>query len=456
MRSVPRSRRFGLAVAVIVALSIGLPGPTQASPPQELQAQAAKAHAIDQQVTLVTGDRIVLSGGDPARASVKQGPGRANVTFSVMRTKDHLYVVPSDVQHRVAGGKLDRRLFDVTGLIKAGYDDRSSNSIPVVVTYAGKVQPRSAASGATVTRQLPVVNGAAMKVDKAKAATFLTQITSARSAASVRKVWLDGKREISLDQSVPQIGAPAAWEAGYTGNGVPVAVLDTGIDKSHPDLAGQVAGAKNFTEESDEDLVGHGTHVASTIAGTAAASSGRYKGVAPDAKLYDGKVCDQGGCPESAILGGMEWAANEVKAKVVNLSLSGTDTPEVDPLEEAVNRLTAQSGTLFVIGAGNDGPGESTVGSPGSADAALTVGAVDKQDKLADFSSRGPRVGDDGIKPDVTAPGVDIVAAKASEVGHRRPGRRPVSDALRHVDGHSAHRRCGGAAGAGAPGLEGR
>ena len=415
MRSIPRSRCFGLAVAAIVAVSIGLPGLVQASPPQELHARAAKAHAIDQQVTLVTGDRIVLSGGDPARASVKRGPGRDGITFSVMRTKDHLYVVPSDVQHRVTGGKLDRRLFDVTGLIKAGYDDGSSNTIPVVVTYAGKAQPRSAAPGATMTRQLPVVNGAAMKVDKAKAATFLTGITSARSAASVRKVWLDGKREISLDQSVPQIGAPAAWEAGYTGKGISVAVLDTGIDKSHPDLAGQVAGAKNFTEESDEDLVGHGTHVASTIAGTAAASSGRYKGVAPDAKLYDGKVCDQGGCPESAILGGMEWAANEVKAKVVNLSLGGTDTPEVDPLEEAVNRLTAQSGTLFVIGAGNDGPGESTVGSPGSADAALTVGAVDKQDKLADFSSRGPRVGDDGIKPDVTAPGVDIVAAKAAK-----------------------------------------
>ena len=92
-----------------------------------------------------------------------------------------------------------------------------------------------------------------------------------------------------------------------------------------------------------------------------------------------------------------------------------TDTPEVDLLEEAVNRLTAQTGTLFVIAAGNEGPGESTVGSPGSADAALTVGAVDKQDKLADFSSRGPRVGDGAVKPDVTAPGVDIVAAKAKK-----------------------------------------
>ncbi|WP_460666899.1 S8 family serine peptidase [Kribbella swartbergensis] len=374
-----------------------------------------KAQTADQHVTLVTGDRITLSGGDPARAAVTPGPGRAGITFSTQRTKDHLYVIPSDVRDELTSGRLDRRLFDVTGLIKAGYDDKSSKAIPVVVTYAGKARPRSAAPGATVTRQLPVVNGAAMKVDKAKAASFLTGMTSARSAAGVEKVWLDGKREISLDQSVPQIGAPAAWQAGYTGKGVSVAVLDTGIDKSHPDLASQVAGAKNFTEEPDEDLVGHGTHVASTIAGTAAASNGKYKGVAPDAKLYDGKVCEQGGCPESAILGGMEWAANEVKAKVVNLSLGGTDTPDVDPLEEAVNRLTAHTGTLFVIAAGNAGPGEGTVGSPGSADAALTVGAVDKQDQLAYFSSRGPRVGDGAVKPDVTAPGVDIVAAKAKK-----------------------------------------
>jgi subtilisin family serine protease len=374
-----------------------------------------KAQAADRHVTLVTGDRITLYGGDPARAAVRPGPGREGITFSTHRTKDHLYVVPSDVQDELTSGRLDRRLFDVTALIKAGYDDKASKAIPVVVTYAGKAQPRSAAPGATVTRRLPVVNGAAMKVDKAKAATFLTGVTSARSAAGVERIWLDGKREISLDQSVPQIGAPAAWQAGYTGKGVSVAVLDTGIDKSHPDLASQVAGAKNFTQEADEDLVGHGTHVASTIAGTAAASNGKYKGVAPDAKLYDGKVCEQAGCPESAILAGMEWAANEVKAKVVNLSLGGADTPEVDPLEEAVNRLTAQTGALFVIAAGNSGPGEGTVGSPGSADAALTVGAVDKQDKLADFSSRGPRVGDGAVKPDVTAPGVDIVAAKAKK-----------------------------------------
>ncbi|MEV5963280.1 S8 family peptidase [Kribbella sp. NPDC051952] len=436
MVSRPRSRRLGIAaVASIAALGLAFSAPAQATTnPHNHPLAADSKNKPDQTVTLITGDRITLRGGDSHRASVQPGAGRAHVAFGTYRVKDHLYVVPSDIRARLSTGKLDSRLFDVTGLIKAGYDDKSTTAIPLVVTYAGKSQKRAAAPGATVTRQLPVVNGAALKVNKAKAATFLTGVSSARSATGVDKIWLDGKRQVSLDQSVPQIGAPVAWQAGYTGKGISVAVLDTGIDTSHPDLAPQVVGGKNFTTEEDGDHFGHGTHVASIIAGTAAASDGKYKGVAPDAKLYDGKVCDgNGSCEDSAILAGMEWAATEVKAKVVNLSLGGTDTPEIDPLEEAVNRLTAETGTLFVIAAGNDGPGDHTVGSPGSADAALTVGAVDKQDKLADFSSRGPRVGDGAVKPDVTAPGVAIVAAKAkdSKIG------TPVGDQYLELDGTS-------------------
>ncbi|GAB3877487.1 hypothetical protein GCM10029964_026670 [Kibdelosporangium lantanae] len=108
----------------------------------------------------------------------------------------------------------------------------------------------------------------------------------------------------------------------------------------------------------------------------------------------------------------MQWAVDQ-GAKIVNLSLGAPDEPGIDPLEEAVNELS-KTGTLFVIAAGNSG-GDETVGSPGSADAALTVGAVDRQDNLAPFSSRGPRTGDGAIKPDITAPGVGIVAAKAAE-----------------------------------------
>ncbi|GAB3954000.1 S8 family serine peptidase [Micromonospora vulcania] len=211
---------------------------------------------------------------------------------------------------------------------------------------------------------------------------------------------------------MPQIGAPAAYQAGFTGQGVRVAVLDTGVDAGHPDLAGRIAESHNFTEATETgDTVGHGTHVASIIAGSGAASGGKYRGVAPDATLLAGKVCEDQGCSESAILAGMQWAAVDVHADVINMSLGGSDTPEVDPLEAAVESLTAQTGALFVISAGNAGT-DGSVGSPSTANAALSVGAVDRDDALADFSSRGPRVGDGGLKPDLTAPGVEIVAAR--------------------------------------------
>jgi subtilisin family serine protease len=245
---------------------------------------------------------------------------------------------------------------------------------------------------------------------------------------------------------VPQIGAPKAWAAGYDGKGVKIAVLDTGVDATHPDLKNQVIAAKNFTPAADAtDKQGHGTHVASIAAGPGAKSGGKYKGVAPGADVLNGKVLDDNGFgDDSGILAGMEWAA-EQGAQVVNLSLGGMDTPEVDPLEAAVNKLSAEKGILFAIAAGNSGP--ESVGSPGSADAALTVGAVDDKDKLADFSSTGPRFGDGAIKPDVTAPGVDTTAAAAKgsaiaqDVGESPAGYLTISGtsmATPHVAGAAA------------------
>lgn len=99
---------------------------------------------------------------------------------------------------------------------------------------------------------------------------------------------------------------------------------------------------------------------------------------------------------------------------MVNLSLGGTDTPEVDPLEAAVAALTERHDMLFVVAAGNSG-NERSVESPASADAALAVGAVTKSGELAEFSSRGPRAADSAIKPDLTAPGQEIVAARAKD-----------------------------------------
>jgi subtilisin family serine protease len=367
-------------------------GTSAAAAPEAPQARPTSS------VTLITGDVVTLAG---AAAHVRPGPGREHIGFAQRHDqRGDLHVVPSDVDADLSAGRLDPRLFDVTELIRSGYDDASRPDVPLIVTDAGGLRTTGVA--------LPSVDGVAVRADKSTA--FL-------SGARAGKIWLDGPVHASLDRSVPQIGAPEAWQAGHTGQGTTVAVLDSGLDATHPDLADAVVEARDFSGSASgtDDKVGHGTHVASIITGDGAASAGKYRGVAPDAKLLVGKVLDDfGQGTESSIIAGMEWAA-AAHADVANLSL-GNRTPSdgTDLVSRALNRLTAESGTLFVVAADNEGPGDGTVTSPGAADAALTVGAVDRNDALAATSSRGPRIGDGAIKPDITAPGVGIVAARAA------------------------------------------
>ncbi|MFI2028783.1 S8 family peptidase [Streptomyces buecherae] len=424
-----RKRRASAAsaLAVAAALAAALLGTPESGAAQLDSGTAGTAHALDKArtVTLVTGDRVTLDAtGQVTR--VRPGKGREGTAFRIARSADRTYVVPRDAERLLANGTADRRLFDVTQLVKWRYDDAARPDLPLIVTYAkGRTLAPStlSAAGARVGRDLPSVNGDALKARKSKGADLWETLTGSggtareRAAAAdrVERIWLDGKVEAALDRSTAQIGAPEAWATGYDGTGVKVAVLDTGVDGTHPDLKGRIDAAKNFTEATDTvDRVGHGTHVASTVAGSGAHSGGTYQGVAPGARLISGKVLDDEGYgEESGIIAGAQWAIAQ-GAKVINLSLGGPDTPGDDLLEQAVNDLSATSGALFVIAAGNEGPAAGTVGSPGSAAAALTVGAVDRADTMADFSSRGPTA-DGSLKPDLTAPGVDIVAAKAAE-----------------------------------------
>ncbi|WWQ66257.1 S8 family peptidase [Streptomyces sp. Q6] len=431
-----------------VALTAGLTTPAVAAAHTAADRSGLKAKT---HVTLITGDRVALDArGKPV--GVERAAGRGHIPVQIRKVAGHTYVVPADAQRMIAAGRLDRRLFDVTELSKTAYAKARKSGLKVIVGYQGAAAGAKAdvrgAGDTTVRRSLKTLNADAVTTPKADAAELWDAVTNGKgaTAAGVSRIWLDGVRRASLDKSVPQIGAPAAWAAGYDGKGVKIAVLDTGVDATHPDLKDQVVEAKNFSAAADAtDHFGHGTHVASIAAGTGAKSGGTYKGVAPGAKLLNGKVLDDEGYgDDSDILAGMEWAAAQ-GADVVNLSLGGTDTAEIDPLEAEVNKLSRDKGVLFAIAAGNEGP--HSVGSPGSADAALTVGAVDGKDKLADFSSTGPRVGDGAVKPDVTAPGVDITAAAApgsvidKEVGQKPPGYLTISGtsmATPHVAGAAA------------------
>ncbi|MEV8537180.1 S8 family serine peptidase [Streptomyces sp. NPDC051211] len=442
-----RNRRTGaaaLAATAAIALAAGLTTPSAAASASAPKPQPFAAKQLRQQpaqglthLTLITGDRVTVDAkGRPV--GFQPAPGREKIPVSVQRQNGRTSILPFDAQRLIQAGRLDPRLFDLTELSRPEYRKTRGDRLQLIVRYEGGAAPSAkaglrAAGGTEVRRTYPSLGAEAVSATPARAAALWEALTDAqagtgrRAAAGIATVWLDGIRTANLDKSTRQIGADKAWAAGYDGTGVKIAVLDTGVDATHPDLSGQVVAAQNFTgAPDDKDRLGHGTHVASIAAGTGAKSGGKFKGVAPGAKVLNGKVLDDSGSgDDSGILAGMEWAVAQ-GAQVVNLSLGGPDGPELDPLEAAVNKLSADKGVLFAISAGNSGPSNGTVGSPGSAQAALTVGAVDDADALADFSSTGPRVGDGAIKPDVTAPGVNTTAAAApGSVIEREVGQKP-------------------------------
>ncbi|MEU1001402.1 S8 family serine peptidase [Streptomyces tibetensis] len=458
----PKSARWGMlpALAGVVTVAVAVSGPVaDAAGPAATSAQhhAGTGKEATRTVTLITGDRVTLhtrtGGGTPA-VSVLPGTGREGMGFRVEHARragtQHISVVPADAERLLLTGTLDARLFDITELIHIGRDDAHSRSLPLIVAERhGQAAALSAltAHGAGLGRTLRALNGSTLTQPKDGTGSLWHSLLKGELSSRVSKLWLDGRSKVLDDESNKVIGAPSAWKSGITGKNVLIADLDTGIDATHPDFKDRIAGTKDFTGTGMKDGYGHGTHTASTIAGTGAASHGRYAGVAPGAKLLVGKVCDDNGeCPDSEIIAGMEWAAAR-HAVAVNLSLGDTVTDGTDPLSTALNRITARTGTLFVVAAGNDGGPtgngvDGTVESPGSAEAALTVGSSTKRDTLSDFSSQGPRLGDDAVKPDLVAPGEDIIGARADGTNLDTPVDNPryeqasgTSMATPHVTG---------------------
>jgi len=439
-----RVTRSGRAVALCLALlgvlllngaTTGTAPQAQAAPfgsPAPLSSGSPAQPGRSLSVTLLTGDKVLMQLDRDGRSTVRsvtaapRPNGEAIAFYTLVRGSD-TYVVPSDAVDLLAARSLDWHLFDVAEMVASGYTDEKTGQLPVIVQYPPQRSPLQQTQQAqqmpasSVGRMLPSINSAALGVQKTTAADFWAAATqrerSTVASTRIAKVWLDSRVSVTLDKSVPQIGAPAAWAAGYDGTGTRIAVLDTGLDAGHPDFAGKVVASQSFVPgvSSTRDGHGHGTHVSSIAAGTGAADHGTYKGVAPGAQLVIGKVLDDSGNGQASwAIDAMEWATRTEHADVVNLSLAGAATDGTDPMSQAVDELSRTTGALFTIAAGNKGPQANTITSPGTADLALTVAAVDKSDHLADFSSRGPRVGDRALKPDIAAPGVDIVAARAA------------------------------------------
>jgi subtilisin family serine protease len=406
----------GVALGATLATTLFITVPAGAAPATNPAAPAVVARHT---VTLVTGDRVELVNLSNGDATATVAP-RENISYATRKVKDQLYVEPTDAMPLLAAGKLDQELFNVSALVAGGYDDAHSQAMPLIVQYAAGRATASAMAaplGTTASRTLASINAQAVRETKAAAGSFWGSLTGTDTSA-IGKIWLNRRVSVTLADSVPQVGAPAAWAAGFDGTGIKVAVLDTGIDTTHPDLDnGKVVAEDNFSDDPDTaDHFGHGTHVASIVAGKGVGSPTPRKGVAPGASLINAKVLNSSGNGTfDQIIAGLEWAADQ-GAQVANMSL-GTQSPSDgsnDPLIEAVDSISKSANMLIVVAAGNLGSADATITSPGWADEALTVGAVDKKDALAGFSSRGPRLGDFGVKPDITAPGVDIIAARAA------------------------------------------
>ncbi|MER5631480.1 S8 family peptidase [Streptomyces nitrosporeus] len=454
------TKAYAVAAAAAVVLTAGTAVPASAEPtgpgavpPVAGQGSTAAGRTVHT-VTLITGDRVRVDSRGRV-GGIERAKGREDIPFFTRTQDGHTYVVPRDARRMIAEGTLDERLFDITRLAEPESRKANRAGLKVIVGYRGtagesaRAEVRSS-DGTTVRRKLSALDADAVTGSAATDSTgslwdALTRQRDDGSAArtsGIARIWLDGVRKASLDTSTGQIGAPAAWARAYDGTGVKIAVVDTGIDATHPDLAGRVVAERNFSGAPDaRDRAGHGTHVASVAAGSGAKDA-RFKGVAPGAQLISAKVLDDHGVgDDSSILAGVDWAVSQ-GADIVNMSLGSPDTLGIDPLEAQVNQVSAEKGVLFAVAAGNSGPGQGTVASPGSADAALTVGAVDGEDRIADFSSIGPRTGDGAVKPDITAPGVDITAAAAAGTqGQNPPGyisKSGTSMATPHVAGAAA------------------
>gem|GEM_PF-2273704 len=409
---------------------------------------------------LIDGTRMTFHGSGPR-------------TVIESRAGETTYVgTGSDIQTYSVSGQVASSTGDAANIADSDvteHFDESTSSIPVIIEFATSSQTytsnsvpnsnsvsaistrrqRFASTRAQVagilpkasrlTRDLDIINGVAGTIDRAG-------LKALENDPNVKRVELDGTAHVFDDASNAAMNVPAVWSLvdgnsnSITGKGEDIAIIDTGVDYTQPDLGGcfgagcKVIGGYNFISNNANtmDDYGHGTHVASIAAG-----KGTVNGVAPDADILSYKACDSNGnCPYSAIIEALGYAADPNQdgntsdhANVANLSFGGPGDPD-DAISLAVDNATA-AGVVVVVAAGNDGPDAGTIDSPGTARTAITVAASCMSSQIsadygasgycvgpiASFSSEGPLVwnGVDLSKPDISAPGVDICGTEASE-----------------------------------------
>jgi serine protease AprX len=319
----------------------------------------------------------------------------------------------------------------------------SSNSL-VIVTSVGSVSPLNSVlqAGGQILTQYTVINGVEASVPTLALpalAALPGLIVTPDVNVAVQSTPVSTGPHAPSDAFIGQTGADQLVARGDTGKGVTVAVLDTGIDRL-PDFAGRLLGGTDLTSTNNpfQDDYGHGTFVAGLIAGNGASSHGQYAGEAPGANLVSIKVAGADGSTKlGKLISGLQWAdqnRSTYNIRILNMSLGYQPTQSTvnNPLDQAVERLWTD-GVAVVTSAGNAGPSNGTVLSPGDDPLAITVGALDDmaqgnvaKDEMNDFSSAGPTYQDGWAKPDLVASGRSVVslAAPGSTVYNNNPSGR--------------------------------
>ena len=211
------------------------------------------------------------------------------------------------------------------------------------------------------------------------------------------------------------IAAVGAHTSRYTGAGVRIAILDTGLDLEHPDFLGRKIQARSFIEgEPPQDVNGHGTHCAGIAAGPRDPASGPRYGVAPEAELFVGKVLSDAGMgADGSVLAGIDWAIQN-GCHIISMSLGSAVAPGQpwSRVFEAVAQRALAAGSLIIAAAGNESSRPehiAPVGHPANCPSILAVAAVDQHLRVAPFSCGG--LEPDGGEVNLAAPGVDIASS---------------------------------------------
>ena len=347
-----------------------------------------------------------------------------------------------NVGYRARFGRGKKRRLAATGAALAAITASAITGVPaasadssetVIVTASGLLSPVTAVLqvGGSVQTQFHLINGVVASIPTA-AATLLDAlpgiVVTPDAQVSLQDVPESTGPHASSDAFLTQTGASQLAAQGDTGQGVTVAVVDTGIDQL-PDFAGRLVGGVNLTGGGNpfQDGYGHGTFVAGLIAGDGAASDGQYSGEAPGANLVSIKVAGANGLTDlGTIIQGLQWAVNHqalYQIKVLNLSLGfqSSESTVINPLDLAVSAVW-NAGITVVASAGNAGPFNGTILSPGDDPLVITVGALDDMgaatdstngDEMTNFSSAGPTSPDGWVKPDLVTSGRSVVSLAA-------------------------------------------